>query len=181
MTALSALLRIEPQVGSAPGAPPLALSGGAIEFENVTFGYSKEAPLLHDISFKLDAGQTLAIVGGSGSGKSTLLRLIYRFYDVDEGSVRVDGQDVRHVDVDSLRRAIAVVPQDVVIFNESVGYNIGYGRPGASDDEVRRAAQHVMGGVGTSHFSGVCWGRCAMSMWRAFMSMEGERSIKRSR
>ena len=142
MAALLKLLGETPAVASAPGAPPLAAAGGSLRFDGVSFGYADDAPpLLKGLSFDVPAGSTLAIVGGSGSGKSTILRLLYRFYDARAGRVLIDGQDVRDVDVDSLRAAIAVVPQDVVLFNESLLYNLRYGRPEATLDEAKAAAR----------------------------------------
>ena len=142
MAALLKLLGETPAVASAPGAPPLAVACGSLRFDGVSFGYADDAPpLLKGLSFDVPAGSTLAIVGGSGSGKSTILRLLYRFYDARAGRVLIDGQDVRDVDVDSLRSAIAVVPQDVVLFNESLLYNLRYGRPEATLDEAKAAAR----------------------------------------
>ena len=102
---------------------------------------SRTAPILHDVSFEIPAGKTVAVVGPSGSGKSTLARLLFRFYDVDAGRITIDGQDIREVTQKSLREAIGIVPQDTVLFNDTVEYNIAYGRPGASRDEVEGAAR----------------------------------------
>jgi ATP-binding cassette subfamily B protein len=107
----------------------------------VRFGYDADRRILHDISFEIPAGKTVAVVGPSGSGKSTLARLLYRFYDVQQGSVQVAGQDIRTLTQTSLRQAIGIVPQDTVLFNDTLEYNIAYGRPGASRDEVRAAAR----------------------------------------
>ncbi|UAW99545.1 ABC transporter ATP-binding protein/permease [Halopseudomonas nanhaiensis] len=129
----------EPQkVSDAADAMPLRLQGGSVSFEQVSHAYSAERPILHQVSFDIPAGHTLAIVGPSGAGKSTLARLLFRFYDVDGGFIRVDGQDIRGVTQDSLRRAIGVVPQDTVLFNDSIGYNVAYGSPGASEDDIWR-------------------------------------------
>ncbi|SDS04230.1 ATP-binding cassette, subfamily B [Halopseudomonas xinjiangensis] len=129
----------EPQkVADAPDAEPLRLTGGSVSFSQVRHAYHSERTILHDVSFDIPAGQTLAVVGPSGAGKSTLARLLFRFYDVDGGSIRIDGQDLRAVTQDSLRRAIGVVPQDTVLFNDTIGYNIAYGSPGASQDDIWR-------------------------------------------
>jgi len=134
------LLEREPEVRDAPNARPLALGEGGIRFEAVDFHYQPERPILHALSFEIGAGQKLAVVGHSGAGKSTLSRLLFRFYDVTGGCILIDGQDIRGVTQDSLRAAIGIVPQDTVLFNESIHYNIAYGRPGASQAEVERAA-----------------------------------------
>jgi ATP-binding cassette, subfamily B, heavy metal transporter len=135
-----ALLEREREVADAPGAPPLQVTRGIVRFEHVSFSYEAARPILHDVSFEIPAGKTVAVVGASGAGKSTLARLLYRFYDVSGGRITIDGQDVRQVTQESLRRAIGIVPQDTVLFNDTVGYNIAYGRPGASDAEVQAAA-----------------------------------------
>ncbi|WP_290652280.1 ABC transporter ATP-binding protein/permease [Aquisalimonas sp.] len=114
-------------------------NGGGIAFRNVRFGYEPRRPILHDVDFTIPAGGRVAVVGPSGAGKSTLARLLFRFYDVTGGAIRVNGQDVRDVTQDSLRTAIGVVPQDTVLFNDTIHYNVAYGRPGASEEEVRRA------------------------------------------
>src|SRR5580693_8410561 len=124
-----------------PGAPRLVVSGGEIVFDHVDFHYEKARPILHDVSFRVPPGDTVAIVGSSGAGKSTVSRILFRFYDVAGGSVRIDGQDIRDVSQSSLRAAIGVVPQDTVLFNDSIYYNIAYGRPGASREEVEQAAR----------------------------------------
>ena len=135
------LLEREPEISNREGATDLVVTGGTIRFEGVDFGYNPERQILHGLDFEVPAGHKVAVVGHSGAGKSTLARLIYRFYDVDNGAIRIDGQDVRDVTQDSLRAAIGIVPQDTVLFNESIYYNIAYGRPGASRAEVERAAQ----------------------------------------
>jgi len=135
-----ALLEREREVADQPGARALLVSDGVVRFEQVSFAYDPSRPILHDVSFTIPAGKTVAVVGSSGAGKSTLARLLYRFYDVSGGRITIDGQDIRAVTQDSLRRAIGIVPQDTVLFNDTVGYNIAYGRPGAGDAEVQAAA-----------------------------------------
>jgi ATP-binding cassette subfamily B protein len=117
------------------------VQGGAVEFDKVEFAYDPTRPILKGISLSVPAGQTVALVGPSGSGKSTIGRLMFRFYDVTGGAVRIDGQDLRDVTQDSLHAAIGVVPQDTVLFNDSIRYNIAYGRDGASEDEIVAAAK----------------------------------------
>jgi ATP-binding cassette, subfamily B, heavy metal transporter len=129
------------EVDDTPDAKALHVSAGTLRFENVSFAYDTARPILHDLSFEIPAGKTVAVVGPSGAGKSTLARLLYRFYDVNAGRVTVDGQDIRHVTQSSLRQAIGIVPQDTVLFNDTVQYNIAYGRPGASAEEVQAAAK----------------------------------------
>ena len=138
---LSDLLRLRPEVEDRPDARPLALSGGGVRFENVDFGYEPGRRILQDLSFELAPGTTLAVVGGSGAGKSTLVRLLFRFYDVSAGRILIDGQDIREVTQDSLRAAIGLVPQDTILFNDTIAANIAYGRPGASDQEIEAAAR----------------------------------------
>jgi len=135
------LLDTEPEVTDAKDAKPLQVNGGEIGFDQVNFGYQPERRILHDLSLQVPAGKKIAVVGHSGAGKSTLSRLIYRFYDVQSGSVRIDGQDVREVTQESLRAAVGIVPQDTVLFNESIYYNIAYGRPDATREEIERAAR----------------------------------------
>jgi ATP-binding cassette subfamily B protein len=138
---LFALLRQPVDIQDGPDAKPLQLTGGAVAFEHVFFGYEPGRPILHDLSLEIGAGQTVAVVGGSGSGKSTLARLLLRLHDPQQGRVTVDGQDLRALQLASLRRAVGVVPQDTVLFNDSIAYNIGYGREGAGMAEVIAAAQ----------------------------------------
>ena len=137
------LLERSQEIADAPGARALQLQAqqASVCFDNVTFGYDANRTILHDISFDIPAGKTVAVVGPSGSGKSTLARLLYRFYDVQQGSVQVAGQDIRSLTQISLRQAIGIVPQDTVLFNDTVEYNIAYGRTGASREEVRAAAR----------------------------------------
>ncbi len=135
------LLERDREVADAPGAPALRIEGAAVRFENVSFAYEAARPILKNLSFEIPAGKKVAVVGPSGSGKSTLARLLYRFYDLDAGRILIDGQDVRGVSQGSLRRAIGIVPQDTVLFNDTVAYNIAYGRPGASREEVEGAAR----------------------------------------
>jgi ATP-binding cassette subfamily B protein len=135
------LLDREPEVTDAPDAPALALDQGAVRFEHVGFRYQPERPILHEVDFRIEPGETVAVVGHSGAGKSTLARLLFRFYDPQQGRILIDGQDIRAVTQDSLRAAIGVVPQDTVLFNETIRYNLAYGRPSASEKEVRHAAE----------------------------------------
>ncbi len=135
------LLKEAPEIVDRPGAPALAVRQGAVAFRRVDFRYDPRRPILQDIDFTIKPGETVAIVGSSGAGKSTIARLLFRFYDVDAGAIDIDGQDIRDVTQDSLRRAIGVVPQDTVLFNDTVLYNIAYGRPGASRVEIEAAAR----------------------------------------
>ncbi len=135
------LLERDREVADAPAAKPLVVTHGVVRFENVSFAYEPARPILRDLSFEIPAAHTVAVVGPSGAGKSTLARLLYRFYDVSAGRVTIDGQDLRDVTQASLRQAIGIVPQDTVLFNDTVEYNIAYGRPGAGRDEVIAAAQ----------------------------------------
>ncbi len=138
---LFGLLQVKPAIDDAPDARPLAVTAGAVRFDAVSFGYRPERQILDRVSFEIPAASKLAVVGPSGAGKSTIARLLFRFYDVDEGSIEIDGQDIRTVTQRSLRQAIGVVPQDTVLFNNTIRYNIGYGRPGASAAEIEEAAQ----------------------------------------
>ncbi|MGB5854807.1 MAG: ABC transporter ATP-binding protein/permease [Oceanisphaera sp.] len=135
------LLRRAPLINDDRSATTLAVSQGEIEFRQVSFGYGPERPILDQVSFKVRPQQKVAVVGASGGGKSTLVKLLFRFYDVDDGAVLIDGQDIRHVTQDSLRQAIGIVPQDTVLFNASIFENIRYGRITASDEEVNEAIQ----------------------------------------
>jgi len=141
MDAMFWLLKVEREVADDPGAPALQVNGGEIVFEGVDFGYDPRRPILRDVGFTVPPGRTVAIVGPSGAGKSTISRILFRFYDVAGGSVRIDGQDIRHVSQSSLRAAIGIVPQDTVLFNDTIYYNIRYGRPDASPAEIEEAAR----------------------------------------
>jgi ABC-type transport system involved in Fe-S cluster assembly fused permease/ATPase subunit len=129
------------EVDDVPGAPALAVRQGHVRFEHVSFAYDASRPILHDVSFEIPPGKTVAVVGPSGAGKSTLARLLYRFYDINSGAITIDGQELRSVTQASLRAAIGIVPQDTVLFNDTVEYNIAYGRPGATRAEVEAAAR----------------------------------------
>jgi ATP-binding cassette subfamily B protein len=137
------LLEERPDVSDAPGAPALAKGPGRIVFDHVDFAYDPRRPILHDVTFETPPGHTTAIVGPTGSGKTTVARLLFRFYDPMGGRILIDGQDLREVTQDSLRAAIGVVPQDAVLFNETIAYNIGYGRPDASREEIEEAARQA--------------------------------------
>ncbi len=141
MEQMFGLLHVSAEVADKPDAKPLAVGGGEIVFEHVDFHYDKARPILHDVSFRVPAGNSVAIVGSSGAGKSTVSRILFRFYDVAAGSVRIDGQDIREITQQSLRAAIGVVPQDTVLFNDTIYYNICYGRPNCTKEEVEAAAK----------------------------------------
>jgi ATP-binding cassette subfamily B protein len=130
-----------PEVADPPGAPALAVTGGAIRFEDVRFHYDPARPILKGVTFDVPAGRTVAIVGPSGAGKSTISRILFRFYDISAGRVTIDGQDIRSVTQTSLRAVIGMVPQDTVLFNDTIRYNVEYGRAGASDAEIEEAAR----------------------------------------
>ena len=135
------LLEAHEEVQDAGGAPALNVSGGEVTFDGVTFAYDPRRPVLKDVSFTVPSGKSVAIVGASGAGKSTISRLLFRFYDVNGGGITIDGQDIRAVAQDSLRASIGIVPQDTVLFNDTIYYNIAYGRPGASPSEIEEAAK----------------------------------------
>jgi ATP-binding cassette subfamily B protein len=141
MEDMFSLLRVEREIDDKPDAPALEISGGAIRFEHVDFHYTEARNILKDVSFTVPAGKSVAIVGPSGAGKSTISRLLYRFYDVTSGRITIDGQDIRDISQDSLRAAIGIVPQDTVLFNDTIYYNIAYGRPGANPSEIEDAAR----------------------------------------
>ena len=166
--AMFALLDVEPEVTDKPGAPDLAVSDGAIRFDDVHFAYDAARPILKGISFEVPAGKTIAIVGPSGAGKSTISRLLYRFYDVQSGIVTIDGQDVRDVTQKSLRAAVGMVPQDTVLFNDTIAYNIRYGRTDATMEEVHSAAEMAQIGAFVE------------SLPEGYDTMVGERGLKLS-
>jgi len=168
MEAMFKLIDTPQEITDVPGAPALVVDGGAIRFEDVHFGYDKDRAILKGVSFTLPAGQTFAIVGPSGAGKSTIARLLFRFYDVTEGRITIDGQDIRAVQQDSLRASIGIVPQDMVLFNDTIGYNIGYGRAGASQEEIEEAAR----GAAIEGF--------IASLPKGYASRVGERGLKLS-
>jgi ABC-type transport system involved in Fe-S cluster assembly fused permease/ATPase subunit len=141
MERMFGLLERDTEVSDAPDARELKVSGGAIRFEHVSFGYDIRRQILQDVSFEVPAGHKVAVVGASGAGKSTLSRLLFRFYDATTGHILIDGQDIRAVTQKSLRRAIGIVPQDTVLFNDSIYYNIAYGRPDAVREEIIEAAR----------------------------------------
>ena len=136
-----ALLSEHPEIEDKPGAVPLAVKNGTIRFEGVSFSYDPDRPILDNVSFEVPAGKMVAIVGPSGAGKSTISRILFRFYDIQKGRVTIDGADIRDVTQKSLRAAIGVVPQDTVLFNDNIFYNIRYGRPDASEEEIFEAAR----------------------------------------
>ncbi len=141
MEQMFGLLTVPPEVADAPGAPALHAAGGAVRFEGVQFGYRPDHPILRGLDLAIPAGRTLAVVGPTGAGKSTLSRLLFRFYDPTAGRILIDGQDIRAVTQDSLRAAIGVVPQDTVLFNDTIRYNIAYGRPEATQEAIEHAAR----------------------------------------
>jgi len=162
------LLDVAPEIKDRPDAPPLSLRGGDISFENVSFSYENERQILDNVSFHVPAGKMLAIVGPSGAGKSTISRILFRFYDIQKGRVLIDGQDIREVTQASLRAAIGMVPQDTVLFNDTIRYNIRYGKPNATDAEVERAATDAS----ISDF--------VTNLPKGYNTMVGERGLKLS-
>jgi ATP-binding cassette subfamily B protein len=141
MEAMFALVDTPAEIKDAPGAQPLQIRTGHVQFEDVRFGYDADREILHGLSLTIPPGHTLAIVGPTGAGKSTIARLLYRFYDVQAGRILIDGQDIAQVTQASLRAQIGIVPQDMVLFNDTIGYNIAYGREGASRSEIEAAAR----------------------------------------
>jgi ATP-binding cassette subfamily B protein len=139
------LLNTDKEIADTPNAKPLHIEnyghGPAVYFENVSFHYDAKREILHDVSFHIPAGTITAVVGQSGAGKSTLARLLFRFYDVQSGKILIDGQNIQDVTQASLRKAIGIVPQDTVLFNDTIGYNIAYGDPSASIEEMHEAAR----------------------------------------
>lgn len=168
MERMFGLLKESEEVADKPGAPALKIDQASIQLDHVNFGYEPNRQILFDVSFSIPAGKTLAVVGASGAGKSTLARLLFRFYDVSGGSIRVNGVDVREVSQESLRRHVGIVPQDTVLFNDSILYNIAYGDPAASRADIIRAAQaaHIHDFV--------------MSLPKGYDTPVGERGLKLS-
>jgi ATP-binding cassette, subfamily B, heavy metal transporter len=162
------LLEVEADIQDRPGAVPLRTAKGELVFDRVSFSYDAERPILRDLSFRVPSGKTVAIVGPSGAGKSTISRLLFRFYDVGAGRILIDGQDIAGVTQKTLRAAIGMVPQDTVLFNDTVRYNIRYGRPDASDVEVEDAAR-----LAQVH-------SFVMTLPKAYESVVGERGLKLS-
>lgn len=141
MDAMFKLIDTDPEIEDKPGASKLAVGSGVVKFQNIVFGYDADREILHDLDFEVPSDGTLAIVGPSGAGKSTLARLLFRFYDPQSGRILIDDQNISDVTQESLRGAIGIVPQDSVLFNDSIGYNIGYGREGATPAEIEEAAR----------------------------------------
>ena len=162
------LMEREREIADLPGAQPLVVQGADLHFDHVNFAYDLARPILQDISFTIPAGKTVAVVGPSGSGKSTLARLLFRFYDVQQGRILIDGQDIKQVTQSSVRQAIGIVPQDTVLFNDTVAYNIAYGQPGASQAQVEEAARaaHIHGFISATP--------------KGYDTMVGERGLKLS-
>jgi ATP-binding cassette, subfamily B, heavy metal transporter len=168
MEKMFALLGTHREIADAPDALPLAVQQGSVRFDRVSFSYNADRPILHDVSFEIPAGKTVAVVGPSGAGKSTLARLLYRFYDVSGGAVLIDGQDIRTVTQATLRAAIGIVPQDTVLFNDTVEYNIAYGKTGATREQVEGAAKaaHIHAFISSTP--------------QGYATMVGERGLKLS-
>ncbi len=156
------------EIADKPDAKPLEIRGATVKFDNVNFGYDAKRQILFDVSFEVPAGHTVAVVGSSGAGKSTLSRLLFRFYDINSGSITIDGHDIRDVTQASVRASLGIVPQDTVLFNDTIRYNIGYGRPGSTDTEIEDAARRA-------HVSGFI--ERLPDKWQA---MVGERGLKLS-
>jgi ATP-binding cassette subfamily B protein len=168
MEAMFRLIDTPTEVSDAPDATPLAVTGGTVRFEQVHFAYDPEREILKGIDLTIPPGGTLAVVGPSGAGKSTLARILYRFYDISGGRVTIDGQDIAKVTQASLRQEIGIVPQDTVLFNDTIGYNIGYGRDGASQEEIEAAAR----GAAIHDF--------ILSLPQGYKTRVGERGLKLS-
>ncbi|MDZ7895877.1 MAG: ABC transporter ATP-binding protein/permease [Sphingobium sp.] len=168
MEAMFGLIDTPADVVDAPGAGTLAVAAGELQFKSVKFGYEPGRLVLDDVSFTVPAGATLAIVGPSGAGKSTIARLIYRFYDVNGGRIIIDGQDIAGVTQSSLRAAIGIVPQDMVLFNDTIGYNIAYGRPNATEEQIEGAAR------------GAAIDQMIASLPKGYDTRVGERGLKLS-
>jgi ATP-binding cassette subfamily B protein len=168
MEAMFNLLDVNTEVADPPGAKPLAVGPGEVVFDNVAFAYDERRPILHGLDVTVPPGKTVAIVGPSGAGKSTIARLLFRFYDVTGGAIRIDGQDIRAVTQASVRAAIGIVPQDTVLFNDTIYYNIAYGRPGASPGEIEDAAR-----LAAIH-------EFIMAMPDGYQTVVGERGLKLS-
>jgi ATP-binding cassette, subfamily B, heavy metal transporter len=168
MEKMFALLGTHREIADAPDAMPLAVQQGSVRFDRVSFSYNADRPILHDVSFEIPAGKTVAVVGPSGAGKSTLARLLYRFYDVNGGAILIDGQDIRAVTQTTLRAAIGIVPQDTVLFNDTVEYNIAYGKTGATREQVEGAAKaaHIHAFISSTP--------------QGYATMVGERGLKLS-
>jgi ABC-type transport system involved in Fe-S cluster assembly fused permease/ATPase subunit len=168
MEAMFKLVDTPQEVTDRPGAPPLQVTAGEVRFDNVLFGYDPGRTILKGVDLTIAAGKTLAVVGPSGAGKSTIARLLFRFYDVTGGRILIDGQDIAAVTQDSVRAAIGIVPQDMVLFNDTIGYNIGYGRAGATQPEIEAAAK----GASIHDF--------ILSLPEGYESRVGERGLKLS-
>lgn len=168
MELMFTIMEEEQEIQDAPDATPLDVGRGDVSFEHVSFAYNADRPILHDVSFTIPAGQKYAVVGHSGAGKSTLSRLLFRFYDVSAGRILVNDQDIRQVTQESLRQAIGIVPQDTVLFNDTIFYNIAYARPHATPEEIYRAARlaHIHDFI--------------MSLPNGYDTVVGERGLKLS-
>ncbi|HEY8553213.1 MAG TPA: ABC transporter ATP-binding protein/permease, partial [Burkholderiales bacterium] len=168
MERMFGLLEQPTEVSDKPGAPDLVVTRAHVRFEHVDFGYDPDRQILFDVDFEIPAGRKVAVVGASGAGKSTLARLLFRFYDVTRGRILIDGQDIRDVTQKSLRANIGIVPQDAVLFNDTIYYNIAYGRPDATREEVIEAARHAH----IHHF--------IESLPKGYDTVVGERGLKLS-
>jgi ATP-binding cassette subfamily B protein len=162
------VLERDPEITDQPGARELAIEEAEVRFDQVSFAYEQDRPILHDVSFTIHPGQKVAVVGPSGAGKSTLARLLFRFYDVSAGGILINGEDIRSVTQESLRRAIGIVPQDTVLFNDTLYYNIAYARPGADRADIEQAAR-----LANIH-------EFILSLPRDYDTVVGERGLKLS-